>query len=190
MEAKLIDAQNDFGTSVLKTLAKESSDNSLVVSPFSLLNVLAIANVGSKGKTAEELASLFGTSSFFHLFDWVWSRDSGVWNFGVDSMSVCNFATTFSWEWEHFVKPRLFFHLFLFRTKLRQNTKYVASGWSVESGESGLGMWDCGVDSMSIFWNIQFGAILSSHVPKIWPWPIKYASVNINTCMTMTTRGI
>ena len=69
MEAKLIDAQNDFGTSVLKTLAKESSDNSLVVSPFSLLNALAIVNVGSKGKTAEELASIFGTSSFFHLFD-------------------------------------------------------------------------------------------------------------------------
>ena len=64
MEAKLIDAQNDFGMSVLKTLAKESSENSLVVSPFSLLNALAIANVGSKGKTAEELASIFGTSLF------------------------------------------------------------------------------------------------------------------------------
>ena len=68
MEAKLIDAQNGFGMSVLKTLAKESSENSLVVSPFSLLNALAIANVGSKGKTAEELASIFGTSLFFHLF--------------------------------------------------------------------------------------------------------------------------
>lgn len=67
MEAKLIDAQNDFGMSVLKTLAKESSENSLVVSPFSLLNALAIANVGSKGKTAEELASIFGTNVYSNV---------------------------------------------------------------------------------------------------------------------------
>ena len=105
MEAKLIDVQNDFGTSVLKTLAKESSENSLVVSPFSLLNVLAIANVGSKGKTAEELASIFGTSLFFHLFCRIeWTRGCGI------LVSIrCRFAITFSWEWEHFLEPRLFF---------------------------------------------------------------------------------
>lgn len=55
--------QAEFGIVLLNELAKQSTErSSLVVSPFSLMNVLAMARVGARGKTSEEFDALFGTS--------------------------------------------------------------------------------------------------------------------------------
>lgn len=61
-QSSLQDKQTDFGLKVFSQLAQSSVDKNVVLSPYGVASVLAMAQLGAAGKTRRALTSAMGFS--------------------------------------------------------------------------------------------------------------------------------
>lgn len=60
--SSLQDKQTDFGLKVFYQLAQESTDKNVVLSPYGVASVLAMAQLGANGNTSKALTTAMGFS--------------------------------------------------------------------------------------------------------------------------------
>src|SRR6202034_2919455 len=62
-EAKVANAEEQFSLKILGQLVDGSSDSNQLVSPFSLAETLAMAQLGASGQTATQLSQALGLNN-------------------------------------------------------------------------------------------------------------------------------
>ena len=56
----IVEANFEFGISLLKALDQDDSPSSVIVSPISVLGALSQLNLGAQNETLEEISKVFG----------------------------------------------------------------------------------------------------------------------------------